>query len=83
MHEEFLIILYLLFCRVNFHIKWGSVLGICLWLPICLFILSTFTSHGEMYGELPIGYPICPFYHHLARPFYILEPTSQGHISVI
>jgi hypothetical protein len=41
MHEEFLITLYLPFCRVNFHIKWGRALGICLWLPICLFILST------------------------------------------
>jgi hypothetical protein len=41
MHEEFIIILYLSFCRVNFHIKWGNVLGICLRLPICLFILLT------------------------------------------
>jgi hypothetical protein len=41
MHEKFLITLYLLFCKVNFHIKWGSALGICFQLPICLFILST------------------------------------------
>ncbi len=41
MHEKFLITLYLPFCRVNFHIKWGSALRICIRLPICLFILST------------------------------------------
>jgi hypothetical protein len=83
MHEEFLITVYLPFCKVNFHIKWGSVLGICLRLPICLFILSTFTSHEKMYRELPIGYPIYRFYHHLSWPFYILELTSQRHVSAI
>ncbi len=83
MHEEFPIGLFF----HPFIYQLSHPMGKCMknlsLLCICRFVGSTFTSHGEMYRELLIGYPICPFYHHLSWPFYILELTSHGHISVI
>jgi len=63
----------------NWEVHWEFAFGF-------LFACSYYQLSHHMGNVGRISHwlsSMCPFYHHLARPFYILEPTSQGHISVI